>query len=183
MKKTKYILIAIGLQLAILAVMGVRTAWPLWTGKPYLLKVDARDPRDIFRGNYVALRYDFNGIYTDSIKYSLVKHKTYHYGDVLYVKLKPRTDGTWATEGIYASKPAEPFLRAVVEQEFTVSTQGFYIYVKCGIEEYFTNKKMAKEIEKTLNEQVLLQKNVLVRVFINSDGQARIDDLLWQEKK
>ena len=35
---------------------------PLWTGEPILLRVVPVDPRDMFRGDYVALSYDFSRI-------------------------------------------------------------------------------------------------------------------------
>src|SRR5262245_60395694 len=41
--------------LTILSGMLVLHAWPLWTGQPALLPVTPIDPRDLFRGEYVAL--------------------------------------------------------------------------------------------------------------------------------
>ncbi len=41
----------------VLTGMLVRHAWPLMTGAPIYLEVIARDPRDLFRGDYVVLTY------------------------------------------------------------------------------------------------------------------------------
>lgn len=41
----------------VLTAMLVRHAWPLMTGEPIYLEVIARDPRDLFRGDYVVLTY------------------------------------------------------------------------------------------------------------------------------
>ena len=43
--------------LTILTGMLVGHAWPLMTGEPIYLEVIARDPRDLFRGDYVVLTY------------------------------------------------------------------------------------------------------------------------------
>lgn len=44
--------------LGILAGTLVVHAWPLWTGEAIYLRVRPVDPRDLFRGQYVALAYD-----------------------------------------------------------------------------------------------------------------------------
>jgi len=41
----------------VLTAMLVRHAWPLMTGETIYLEVIARDPRDLFRGDYVVLTY------------------------------------------------------------------------------------------------------------------------------
>ena len=57
-----FLFAGVGLQLVVLIGMIVFKAMPLWTGEPILLRVVPVDPRDMFRGDYVAISYDFSRI-------------------------------------------------------------------------------------------------------------------------
>ena len=52
--------------LVVLAGMLVGHAWPLMTGEPIILEVIARDPRDLFRGDYVVLTYPIDNLVVSS---------------------------------------------------------------------------------------------------------------------
>ncbi|MCB0264480.1 MAG: GDYXXLXY domain-containing protein, partial [Calditrichaeota bacterium] len=72
--KNKYILIALVVfQLAIVGGMLLMAMLPLLTGQPVQLEVTLRDPRDLFRGNYVYLFYDINRLPLDSLENDLPK--------------------------------------------------------------------------------------------------------------
>ena len=48
--------------LTVLTGMLIGHAWPLLTGEPIYLEVIARDPRDLFRGDYVVLTYPIESL-------------------------------------------------------------------------------------------------------------------------
>lgn len=52
--------LTICLQLMVLTTEFVSSVWPLWFGKPILLKTVPVDPRSLFRGNYVLLNYEIS---------------------------------------------------------------------------------------------------------------------------
>ena len=54
------LLAALTLQVAILAGVFVNGFYPLWLGKEIRLETRPVDPRDLFRGNYARLGYDFS---------------------------------------------------------------------------------------------------------------------------
>jgi uncharacterized membrane-anchored protein len=56
------------LQLVILVGMIAVRAIPLVTGQIVLVKVQPVDPRDLFRGDYVILSYDFSRISPEGIE-------------------------------------------------------------------------------------------------------------------
>ena len=69
MKRREFwvLVFAVGLQVAVLGAMIVHQARPLVTGDTILLRVVPVDPRDLFRGDYVILSYDFSRVSPGSI--------------------------------------------------------------------------------------------------------------------
>jgi uncharacterized membrane-anchored protein len=59
-RERKVLLVTVVAQLVILVGMIALRALPLVTGKTVLVRVQPVDPRDLFRGDYVILSYDFS---------------------------------------------------------------------------------------------------------------------------
>ena len=66
-RERKILLITVAAQLMILVGMIVLRAIPLVTGQTVLVRVQPVDPRDMFRGDYVILSYDFSRVSQDSV--------------------------------------------------------------------------------------------------------------------
>ena len=70
MKRSTFIAL-VALQLAFLGLIGARYGYVLLTGEPIKVRVEAVDPMDYFRGQYVALAYPistYSGTVSDDIK-------------------------------------------------------------------------------------------------------------------
>ena len=61
-KKVFILLGAVLFQLVIIAGMIGKSLYPLVTGTEVRLKTEPRDPRDLLRGDYVVLNYQFSNI-------------------------------------------------------------------------------------------------------------------------
>ncbi len=67
-RERKVLLITVAAQLVILVAMIALRAIPLVTGQTVLVKVAPVDPRDLFRGDYVILSYDFSRVSQEQSK-------------------------------------------------------------------------------------------------------------------
>ncbi len=175
------LLLIIGLQLIILVGMFVKAFYPLYLGKEILLKVEARDPRDIFRGNYAELNYNFNRIDLDSIKNdidSLTLAKT-RFGDKFYLELEQKGK-YFQPIAVWKEKPNTNriFMRILASGE----TYGRILYVKGGIEQYFTSTENALKLEKLSSFANRDSVVVEVAVKVAFDGASRIAQINVIEK-
>jgi uncharacterized membrane-anchored protein len=178
MNKKQGLYLLIGLQVAILLGMFAKALYPLWVGEEIALKVAAKDPRDIFRGNYVVLNYDFNRLDLDSIKNNDIDSTTlanFNFGDKLFLELKPKGK-YYETVGVWQEKPqTNNICMQVIVQSKPYSRN---IEVKAGIESYFTTTSNAKLLEKATSWAAQDSVEVSVAICVASNGAARIKEVL-----
>jgi len=96
-------------QLAVLGTMVALRAWVLWSGQVYLVRVVPVDPRDLLRGDYVILGYEFS-----RVPAGVVSHSQDLAGRPIYVTLRRAEDGKlWVPEQYLLAPPADgrPFLQ------------------------------------------------------------------------
>jgi uncharacterized membrane-anchored protein len=145
------LILQIGLLLAIL-IPKERT---LATGEEVVLQTVPIDPRDLFRGDYVNLRYTISTVrsYTD-----------FEVGDRVYVGLAQQGD-IWDAVSASHSPPDGLYIKGRVTQ-----TQQGQIDVEYGIESYFVPEGSGHIIERA--------RDVKVRVAVDSSGNSVIKGLL-----
>ncbi len=168
-KKTIMMLIGCFWLIILVAFVGTKE-YTLRTGTTVLLKTIPVDPRDLFRGDYVILRYDISRLTT---KYWPHKDHTFKDGDRIYLMLE--RDGEYAVPSrvMLAQPSGGLFVRGEV-----VRTRSGSIEVEYGIESYFVPEGEGKPIEHSRNRG-----KVSVRVAIDKKGQAVIKDLLMDGKE
>lgn len=165
-------------QVLIIAGILLKAMLPLLIGQEIELRVVARDPRDVFRGNYVALNYEFNQISLDSIPHDIPPEAEFNYGDELYVELK-KSDSFYAPSGVWMSPPenGSPFLKAIVQYPFrNIEGQYPFLHLQAGIESYFTDPKTARAVEEDLRDQIFDENTppISATVMVTAGGEARI---------
>lgn len=177
--KAKFYLVVL-LQMLMLTSMIVYKQVILITGHRILLKAAPVDPQDLFRGSYVALKYDFShleqsrwqgsGTYaqgTEPVKPTL--------GSTVYVVLS-RQGRYWEYDYLSQTPPVsgDVFLRGKVT-EFTPAAQNAAtVDIDCGIESFFASGKRANELERPRSGQG----NVIdVEVRVDRRGSAVIRDV------
>ncbi|GAB4201091.1 MAG: GDYXXLXY domain-containing protein [Thermoflexibacter sp.] len=160
----------IAFQILILVGMFGKAFYPLWIGEELMFKVLPRDPRDIFRGNYVELRYSFNNINLNELTNDLDRLGKYRFGDKLYVELALK-NGFYEPIGIWQNPPEnKKFLQVITEDTYGYDTLQS-ISVSAGIESYFTSAENALKIERlTVSDSM----EVSVDIMVAPDGKARI---------
>ncbi len=171
----------IAFQCLILAGMFVKAYYPLWVGKEVVLRVVPRDPRDFFRGNYVALQYSFSLLVLDSLPNDLEAGKTYNFGDALYLELRSKGK-FYEPAALYQKRPENKLcLRVTPSYAYTHNGNDGYHYINLqgGIESYFTNSQQAQKLEARTSWQNRDSITVSVAVKIAPDGTARISKVLF----
>ena len=136
----------------------------LKTGDEVLLKTEPVDPRDLFRGDYVILRYDITRIDTADLSVDI---SDFSEGDRVYVSLNVSSDKIGSVAKISLNKPADGiFLKGTV-----LSIYSKNLAVEYGIESYFVPENRGKEIERNIGD-------IYVRVSIDDFGNAVIKSLV-----
>lgn len=174
MKKQPLLWGIIVLQVLILGGMLLKAMLPLMTGRDVTLQPQAVDPRDLMRGNYAALNYEFSNMRLDSIPNDLTGE--YSFGDEVYVELRD-TDSTAVVAGIWQNpKEGAINLRAIVRSRNWYSKN--WIELTAGIENYFANPEKALELEKNVRNGSNVKP--IVVVAIAPSGEARIRRLEYR---
>lgn len=146
------LLAALGLQVAILAGVFINGFYPLWLGQEVRLQTQPLDPRDLFRGNYARLNYEFNNRPLGD----------FQPGQVVYLPLTQQGE-LWQAGQLQATPPQGLFLRGRVGDALW-GRRG----VKYGIDALFAPKEEALRLEKELRHSAV----AVVRVAPN--GKAAL---------
>ncbi|MBI1262836.1 MAG: hypothetical protein GC184_14040 [Rhizobiales bacterium] len=148
------------------------------------LKTEPVDPRDIFRGDYVILRYGISTVKLDLAD----APDTLKSGATVYVTLAARGD-TWQAVALSKTKPARqadhPFIRgrisyvdrspdatAIPGRKAEPCVTCNAAHIEYGIESYFVPEGEGRPIEQARNERALM-----VDVALADDGEAAIKSL------
>lgn len=171
MKKKQLLFIIIAFQVLILIGMFVKAFYPLAIGEEVQFKTLPRDPRDLFRGNYVDLNYSFNTIDLAILPNDINRTAKYSYGDVFYLGIAPKGE-LYEPTGIWNKPPANTkYMQVIFEEDYYGYDTLKVMSVKAGIESYFTEKENALKIESLgANDST----DVIVKVMLAPDGKARI---------
>ena len=164
--------LGIGLQLAVLLFMTAKGTLILVRGEVYYVRVQPVDPRDLMRGDYVILSYEFSRLPND--------HRVDWFGDEkgfggpglielrnrpIYVSLENEADGKhWRAARFSLQKPAHgPFLRGTLNQRGLL---------EFGIEQYFVQEGKGREYEDAVRSRRLS-----AEIAITPEGSASMRGL------
>jgi uncharacterized membrane-anchored protein len=158
--------LAVGLQLLLLLALLGFHQFTLLTGQHIWLKTRPVDPRDMFRGDYVALRYDIS-----TIPGSQVQSASFDRGSNIYVTLK--RDGRYWTVDQASTWPPEGgqlFLRGKVRYSSSAHTANTMpdLDVEYGIESYFVPEGQGQVYQR------LRSGSLAVEVAVDRTGRAAI---------
>ena len=162
------------LQIGALAAMIVLHAVPFVFGERILLHVRPVDPRDMFRGDFVILSYDFSSVPDGGIEgapRTADPHVAHRYFDeelidrAIYVELSPEPDGKHYRAGkISLDRPVQgKFIRGKYAGDSSVNRLQF------GIEAFYVQEGKGLALEQARNKGQLSAEIALTRW-----GQAKL---------
>ncbi len=170
MKKKKIFIIIAVYWLVIFAGLIAFKEFTLRTGTEVLLESRPVDPRDLFRGDYVALAYKI-GV----INYALLNGQSFADGDRIYVLLRIDENGKGIPVAVSKNRPKEGvFIKGTV-----VNRRPRYdnnLEVVYGIESYFVPEGTGRDIEKNIED-------VYTKVVVDAFGHAVIKSLVVNGKE
>jgi uncharacterized membrane-anchored protein len=157
----------VALQLLLLGGLIAGKQITLATGEPVLLKTDPVDPRDLFRGDYVALSYEISRL--EPWKRSGGSFKK---GDLVYVTLR-RQGRFWVAETADKAPPEDGrlFIRGRAVQ---IASDG--MRVEYGIESYFVPEGQGRELEREAG------RGLTVEAAVDRHGRAVIRHVLREPR-
>ena len=163
------ILTIIGFQMIVLCAEYLNAVYPLWTGREISLKTVPVDPRSLFRGNYARLKYDVSTI----AKSDTDKNHYIRQNEIVYVRLKPGTDGIYEYDGFGFDEPETGlFIRGRIQY----SGSDKY-HVRYGIEAYFAPKRKALALEKELSS------GGIAKVMVADNGKAALKNVVGENRR
>lgn len=162
--------LAATMQTGILASMIREGTSILAEGTPISLKTVPVDPRDLLRGDYVTLRYEFSTLEASLIEGPWPAMS----GDAtLYVVLAPSGDGYWhplrARFQQITPDPGEVVLRSLPFHFELATDRPATISAEYGLERYYVPEGQGKELEQARNAS-----RVVIDARVLDDGTARI---------
>ncbi|WP_101674979.1 GDYXXLXY domain-containing protein [Alloalcanivorax mobilis] len=140
--------------LILLALLGY-SLYPLWSGREIVLRTAPVDPRDLFRGQYVQLRYEINQAPMPEVGVPRV-------GRQVFVQLESQ-DGVWQAVETRYTPPPGLFLRGHITSIRTGS-----VGVDYGIGAWFAPPEQARALERQLRA------GALARLRVADNGQAAL---------
>ncbi len=156
-------------RLALVVVVCVQLALPLGLaglaaadlafGEEIRLQAEPVDPVDVFRGNYVVLRYEIS---------SLPVLGEVRRGDTVCARLQ-ESDGVWRAN--YAD-PGQPTGTVICGHARDDASPGESVGIEYGIETYYASAERAQEIEASI-----AQGDLYAVIDLDADGSARIKRL------
>jgi uncharacterized membrane-anchored protein len=156
------------LQVAILVGMIVLDGLPLVVGERVKLQVVPVDPRDMFRGDYVRLGYEFNNFNPGQVRglperYYIDWYSDEFLGRSIFVSLAPQGD-RYGVASLSVDRPATGiYLTGNVVSPYRI---------ECGIEAYYVQEGEGRRLE-----QLIGQRRILAEVAV-WHGQAKLVRLI-----
>ncbi len=163
------LLSAAAFQILVLLAMIALRAVPLVVGENILLRVAPVDPRELFRGEYVMLSYDFSRIPSggiEGIPQDLRGPGVRNWqGRTVYVSLVPESDGKhWRAEKVSIRRPdGGKHIRGRITR---------WGQIEFGIEAYYVQEGKGREYEAAVRDRRLS-----AEVAVTPGGQAALRHL------
>lgn len=168
-RERRILLITVVAQLLILVGMIALRMIPLVTGQTVLVRVQPIDPRDLFRGDYVILSYEFSRTSPDGIEGVPVnergKWSKKWEGRTVYVPLVLDSDRVhWRAGKVTVVKPETGlFLKGQMLR---------YGAMEFGIESYYVQEGTGRQFEQAIRDRKLS-----AELAVTSSGQAALKRL------
>jgi hypothetical protein len=175
--KIKVLIVAVVFQISLIGIMLGYALMPLYFGQEVRVRVNLYDPRDLFRGNYVDLNYEFSNFHSRNFdendegdRYIDQYDERVRDGARVYAVLKPDTNSTYSFAKFSISKPDNGV--------FLAGRYDGYSLVKYGIEQFYMSPDSAANTENEMREEDV---NAYAILMVMDSGKARLKDLIIQK--
>lgn len=176
------LIVVIAFQVLVLVFMAGKREYIAATGTVVYLRTAPIDPRDLFRGDYVRLRYDASSVPLARVSGDITESlKKYASGATVYAPLAIGEGNLAEVTGLTTAKPASgPFLKGRLAQpwQFGIAAPDT-VAVEYGIEAYYVQEGKGLEIEKLQGARDSVQTPLEMEIAVGGDGTAMIRGYRW----
>ena len=177
--KKSFVILAVILQLLVLAYMAGEREHILRNGKVIHLRTAPIDPRDIFRGDYVRLNYEISRIPVSMINNAESVGEVKK-GTKIYARLKEGPTGLYELVEADLQKPKEGiYLAGRVLYPHRNLQKGFPVWTNYGIEAYFVEQGKGRDIEKRRGSRNTVQVPLEMEIAVGSGGKSVLKGYKW----
>lgn len=159
--------VAFVIQVALLILLIVPRAMVLAGGTEIRLAVIPVDPRDLFRGDYVALAYALSSLRADDLD----GDNEFAGGEAVYVALRKEGE-IWLPAAMTRAKPSDGAVFLKGEIEAGACGRPCTYRVAYGIEKFFVPEGEGRALERLRNDQ-----KVTVDIAVGAGGEALLKRL------
>ncbi|MCP4077929.1 MAG: GDYXXLXY domain-containing protein [Gammaproteobacteria bacterium] len=190
--KTLFIILAILFQIISVAGIAFSKESILLSGKQIILQTAPVDPRDIFKGDYVKLDYNFSSIPIHKLD-EKIKQQGVKKGQQVYLALTTDYYGLQQAEKLFIKPPQNIlYLTGYSTSHWPYKDykyndtdkrnsrkNNYPVKVKFGIEQYFVEQGQGKLLEEIRGDRESFQQPMLVKVAVSAKGEAIIHSFDW----
>jgi uncharacterized membrane-anchored protein len=174
------VIIVIACQVFVLAFMAGKREYIALTGRTVHLRTAPLDPRDLFRGDYVRLRYEISNVAYSKADPDLIeqfrKNRT---GTTVYAALTDGEDGLAEVASLSLNKPQGLFLKGRFASYNDQSASGAGLPVVFDIESYFVEQGKGLVMERMRGTRNTVQIPMEMELAIAEDGTAVLKGHRW----
>jgi uncharacterized membrane-anchored protein len=177
--RKSFVILAVILQLFVLAYMAGEREYILRYGKVIHLRTAPIDPRDMFRGDYVRLHYEISRIPVSHLK-GVDSVGQLKKGDKIFVSLKEGPNGLYELLDAGLAKPANGiYLAGRLPYPYRTLRASNPIWINYGIEAYFVEQGRGRAIEKRRGNITDVQIPLEMEIAVSPGGKAVIRGYRW----
>ncbi len=173
-------IIVILCQVLVLGAMAGKREYVGLSGHTVYLRTAPVDPRDMFRGDYVRLRYEISTVPFEKVSPELRElFKTSREETTVYAALEVGEDGLAQVASLQATRPDGLFLKGSFPRTSEMGWTPGGLPVKYGIESYFVEQGKGLDMEKMRGSRNTVQVPMEVEVAVGGDGTAVLKNHRW----
>lgn len=169
MDRKQFLFIMMVPLIIILGFVGVKL-YTVYTGEEILLEVAPVDPRDMFRGDYVALTYEISRISLLTVPYD----SAFSPGETIYAVLSKK-DKYWTIDSVSHTEPLLDETQVFMKGRVITATEKS-VRVEWGIESYFVPEGEGLTIERMRNAELSAV------VVVDNTGSSVLKQLLINDE-
>ncbi|MBT3205708.1 MAG: GDYXXLXY domain-containing protein [Gammaproteobacteria bacterium] len=182
--------LAILFQIISVASIAITKESILLSGKQITLQTAPIDPRDIFKGDYVKLKYNLSSIPVHQLEKEIKKHGLKK-GQKVYLTITTDQYGLGHAEKLYLNPPDNniyltghvtshwPYKNYQPDSEDDFNKNKQPVSMKFGIEQYYVEQGQGKVMENILGKRDDFQQPMLVKVAVAENGNSVVHSFDW----
>ncbi len=168
-------------QLSLLFLMIAYAGLPTWFGTRIEVQVRGMDPRDLFRGNYVALNYDFENLDEgDFPSHTPEELLQVQRGNPVYVRMEKQQNSLWESTEAFLKKPESGlFLLGKITSTYhsypttDPEVREVVVHADFGLNRWFDQKPKALELERERDR-------LIAEISVLSGGRSSLSGIRVQ---